>query len=287
MVYVQEGDTGYAYLLKGYKQDFFRFNTVSGVWDTSLPMAPAGMKPKWDKGSWIVLACDSLIFAHKAKYHELWTFNLHTHTWATAALAGMPLTGMMGKSKKSKDGGSGAWSGEAIFAVKGGNTQEFWRYSACQQLWTELETIPAFGSTGKKKRVKAGADITCWDNSGVFFALKGNKTLEMWRYVVAHAAGFGPSRDGIAASPLGIRRSDLSLAPNPATAGKATLRYSLPRPGPATVRIFDAAGRLLGQSPVSGRRSSVTLDLRGLAAGVYLVKLDASGYQSAVKLVVR
>jgi hypothetical protein len=259
MVYVQEGDTGYAYLLKGYKQDFFRFNTVSGVWDTSLPMAPAGMKPKWDKGSWVVYDGTQYIYAHKAKYHELWQFDVATHTWGTAALPGMPLAGMMGKSKKSKDGGSAAYYARAIYALKGGNTQEFWKLTL-PGTWTEKETLPAFGSTGKKKRVKAGADIVPWGGA-TFYAMKGNKTLECWRYV---ESGLGE-----AAAVSAVVRA----ASRPGPGGGTTCSQSSITPGgslglpgggvaPAVVRVYD----VLGREVFASRASRM-----GLAAGVYLI----------------
>jgi hypothetical protein len=286
MVYVQEGDTGYAYLLKGYKQDFFRFNTVSGVWDTSLPMAPAGGNPKWDKGSWVVYDGTQYIYAHKAKYHELWQFDVATHTWGTAAMVGMPMVGMMGKTKKSKDGGSGAYYAGGLYALKGGNTQEFWKLTL-PGTWTELETMPAFGSTGKKKRVKAGGDIVSY-GAGVFFALKGNKTLEMWRYVEGTAAQLPrPDRSGIAGGVVAGQRPGFTVAPNPLSGGEVTLSYSLPQAGAASVRVFDVTGRtVLTQGFSAGRTGTRLLDLGALSAGVYLVKLEASGYAASHKLVV-
>jgi hypothetical protein len=286
MVYVTEADTGYVYLLKGYKQDFFRFNTVTGVWDTSLPLAPTGMKGKWDKGSWLAHDGGTKLYAHKAKYHEMWEFDLATHTWGTAALPGMPLTGMMGKSKKSKDGGSAAYDGGYLYALKGGNTQEFWKCGLPGAVWTELETMPAFGSTGKKKRVKAGADIAAY-GGGVFFALKGNKTLEMWRYVAALSYGLRPERSGVMAEPTGLTELGLAVAPNPVTGGRAELRYVIPGAGAAQVRVYDITGRsVLSRSLVAGRSGTVTLDLGRLARGVYVMKFTAPGYSADRKLVI-
>jgi hypothetical protein len=294
VAYVVVNDTGYVYLLKGLKQDFFRFNTVSGVWDTSLPAAPAGANPKWDKGSWVAFNPQPeppgvpLIYAHKAKYHELWTFNVTTSAWGTAALPGMPLVGSMGKSKKSKDGGCGTYYDGALYALKGGNTQEAWRYTIATNAWTELETIPAFGSTAKKKRVKAGGDIVSW-GSGAFFALKGNKTLEFWRYVLAPAqAEPRPERSGVAGAPAPLRGPLVAIVPNPAEAGQATLRYSLPQAGAATLRLYDVTGRtVLERSLTAGRTGTTGLDLSRLSAGVYLVKFASPGYQSVQKLIIQ
>lgn len=287
MVYVVEADTGWVYLLKGQKTDFFRFNTVSGVWDTSLPPAPTGANAKWDKGSWMVYdGVRGTIYAHKAKYHELWAFDVATHTWASSALPGMPLAGMMGKSKKSKDGGSAAWAGDAIYALKGGNTQEFWKFMPGTLTWTELDTIPAMGSTGKKKRIKAGADIACWDYAGVLFALKGNKTLEMWRYVTPAIHSTSVGRDGVMFDPARVMGHGFTLTPNPTRRGLTTLRYSLPNSGVGTMRVFDASGRSVRTYGITAANTVVDIDLRGLAAGVYLVRLEARGYRAVSKLVV-
>jgi hypothetical protein len=282
-------DTGYVYLLKGMKQEFFRFNTETMVWDTSLPLAPAGAKPKWDKGSWLVLDKNPGhdvydIYAHKAKYHELWVFNCVTRTWGTSALPGMPLIGMMGKSKKSKDGGCGAWYDEGIFALKGGNTQEFWLYDAETNAWLELDTMPVFGSTAKKKRVKAGADIVSFGD-GVLYALKGNKTLELWRYSTgALAAAVRPEQPGVMADRSAQRAAAFTVA-SPAT-GAAQVSYSLPQAGPARVTVFDVTGRTVSQQALTGRSGQVRLDLSRLSAGVYLVRCDATGFTATRKLVV-
>ncbi|MEO0073118.1 MAG: T9SS type A sorting domain-containing protein, partial [candidate division WOR-3 bacterium] len=287
MVFVQEGDTGWVYLLKGVKTDFFRFNTVTGRWDTTLPEAPAGTNAKWDKGSWLAIDDDPTwhIYAHKAKYHELWVFDGATHTWSSSPLPGMPLVGMMGKSKKSKDGGCAAYDNGAIYALKGGNTCEFWKYTIATGTWTELDTMPSFGSTQKKKRVKAGADIVRYGD-GVFFALKGNKTNELWRYFDITGTASRPERSGVAATGT-VQQVLFRIVPNPVTSGRATLHFGLPFTGPATLRVFDITGRTVRAQTVAGRGSSAVLDLRGLAAGIYLARLDAAGLQSTLKLVIK
>ncbi|MBM3314746.1 T9SS type A sorting domain-containing protein, partial [candidate division WOR-3 bacterium] len=291
VVYAVEGDTGFVYLLKGYKQEFFRFNTVSGVWDTTLPPAPAGANPKWGSGSWLALEIREqphAIWAHKAKYHEMWRFDMATHTWAPGPQPGMPLVGSSGKSKKSKDGSCAAYYAGGIYTLKSGNTQEFWKYVISTGTWVELETIPAFGSTAKKKRVKSGANIVPFGGC-VFYATKGNKTLEFWRYTGAgEVAAAGPERSGVTGQRLSAVRQDLAVVPNPTSSGAATLRYSLPEAGPATVRVFDITGRsVLTQALSTGRGASgVSLDLRGLSAGVYLLTFEAGGWRQSRKLVV-
>ena len=286
------GIPGYVYLLKGYKNEFYRYNTVRGEWDT-LPNAPVGVRAKWDKGSWVCLGPQPeppdmpVIYAHKAKYHELWTYDLGAQKWDSLQRPGMPFIGQTLRRKRSKDGGSAVLQDGRIFALKGGNTQEFWMYDPATDQWEELDTVPAWGSTGRKKRVKYGADIVSFGD-GAFFALKGNKTAENWRYVMPYGAGSRPARSGIMTTVVKTRAGyGFELRPNPLTGGLATVRYSLPKAGPVVVKVFDVAGRTVqAKTLLAGRSGAVSLDLKELAAGIYLVQLDAEGFTDTHKLVV-
>ncbi|MFO7650558.1 MAG: SBBP repeat-containing protein [bacterium] len=86
------------------------------------------------------------------------------------------------KNRGVKDGGALAFSGDSfVFAFKGNNTVEFYRYNIRAREWAAMESIPPVGSTGSKKRVKAGGNLEP-DTSGRIYALKGNNTQEFWRY---------------------------------------------------------------------------------------------------------
>jgi hypothetical protein len=194
----------------------------------------------------------------------------------------------MGRSKKARDGSSGAWSVGSLFALKGGNTQEFWLYLPARDTWYELDTIPAFGSSGRKKKVKAGADIVAADYA--LYALKGNKCRELWMYMVF---GDGPRavarRDGVAALDLAaVGGVQLRILPNPVLGDFAYLtagKTPLPRLG--TVRLYDAAGRSVLHSSFVIHGSPFALDLRGLCAGVYLARLSSEGRTTTQKLVIQ
>ncbi len=298
LAYLVMGDTGWVYCLKGYRCEFYRYNTESGDWDPALAGAPRGKRPKWDKGSWLVASepdstgFSATLYAHKAKYNELWCYNVAGDSWGEE-LQGMPFVGLLGRKKKSKDGGSGAWYLDQIYALKGGNTQEFWRYFVVGDTWEELDTMPAYGTTGKKKRVKYGADIVSYGYDA-FFTLKGNKTREFWRYVlygVAMASATEPGRNGRAVgSSFVIRNSEFVIAPNPLARGFVTLHYSLPESGPVSIAVYDIAGRCAirtQRSAVSGQQSVVSLDLRSLSPGVYLVRLEAGEVVVSRKLVLQ
>lgn len=272
---------GYIYLLKGSNCEFDRFNTVTGQWEVG-PLAPYGVKPRWDKGSWIVYDGDTTIYAHKATKHELWGFEITTGTWDSLQRAGMPFISQTGRSKKSKDGGAGAWHAGSIFALKGGNTNEFWEYRASTNTWSERDTIPTFGSTNRRKRVNAGGAITCTEGS--IYVFKGNKTVEMWRYTVGAAASAPDAPEGVMAGQSAIGDWRLSVGQNPATGGGTVLRYSIGGSSPGRISVADALGRTVLDRTVTARSASLRLDL---PAGVYLVRLSGDGYAATQKLVVQ
>jgi hypothetical protein len=279
------------YLLKGYKNEFWRYNPGADSW---LELAPAPA-PKWDKGSWLVLGPEPRpqLYAHQAKYHGMYAYDLASGSWG-APLHGMPFIGRSGRTRKSKDGGSGAWLGGSVYALKGGNTQEFWRYGPAKDSWDELDTMPQYGSAGRRKKVKSGADITA--TADALFALKGNKTNELWRYVPAAEGGVLNTeyRGGVMATPFAVCRSPFAIAPNPIRAGFATLSLSGPaaqRSSGRMVRISlcDVSGRVVLHQALSVRReaSSVHLDLRSMSAGVYLVELTSGSYTAFSKFIVQ
>jgi len=272
--------TGYVYLLKGYKNEFYRLNTANDSWEL-MPEAPTGASIKWDKGSWLAYDSAFTLYAHKAKKHELWAYDLVVGVWGTTQLKGMPYTNRLGKSKKSKDGGSGAWYDGSIYALKGGNTCEFWRYFTVGDSWAELETMPQVGSTGKKKRVKGGGDLVSIGD-GRFHALKGTKTREFWRYYMSEAPR---PWGGTAAATVSMpERASLGLWPNPVL-NRASVRYSLPGLAAVRLDVLDAAGRTVYSQALTKVRTG-TLPVTGLSAGVYLVRLTSGDGMVTGKLVV-
>ena len=87
----------------------------------------------------------------------------------------------------------------------------------------------------------------------------------------------------------------LVIAPNPVVGGVATLRIQGVkelRNQVANVRVFDASGRCVyGVQCLPTLRNdgvvALQIDCRRLAAGVYLVRLDAEGFTDVQKLVVQ
>jgi len=281
-------DTGYVYLLKGYRNEFHRYNPRTNAWNELLS-APIGAAShvKWDAGSWLVsdpTPGAHLLYAFKAKYHEMYTYDIVTGLWS-AAKAAMPIPGPAG-AKKAKDGSCAAWYSGKIYALKGAGTNEFWRYFPLGDSWHTQFDIPLISSTGARKKVKAGAALAGYPGTGVY-AFKGNKSLEFWRYTPYEVAGAEPSREGVMAGSTQIGSVSFAIAPNPLSGGLATVRYSLPKAGLATLYVYDVTGRtVLTQTMAAGRTGTAGLDLRKLDAGVYLVKVATEGFSATQKLVV-
>lgn len=289
LAYVQHGDSECVYLLKGINNEFYRYHVTgesSGTWQ---PLASVS-GDKWQAGSWLCADGSNRIYAQQARTHAFQYYNTTTGSW-------QPVSNMMpfisrhtGRSKKSKDGGSAAWFGGSIHALKGGGTQEFYKFTAASGTWAELETIPLLGSTGKKVKVKAGGDIVnCAD---WFYALKGAKTNEFWTYrepVMMSAEPPEPS--GAAAAAMMHDGSGPGLLfPNLLRAGRVKLNLRAPGArevgGLVRVSVLDAAGRRLW-SQVCAQQLEVTLDLGALAPGVYLLKVDEPGRSRTAKLLLQ
>ncbi len=294
---VDANDTGWVYLLKGYRDQFCRYNVLARRWDT-LANAPYRGQKKYGPGSFLVYDGEGAIYCHQARYHDgghhyLFKYDVPGGFWYQAPLPGMPLAGMTAggiRNKRSKAGGSGAWFDGRLYTLKGGNTGQFYDFEPVTRAWVELDTMPGFGASQRRKLVGQGGSISGAGN-GTFYALKGNKTNELWRYVkpTHQASRHTPyARDGVASGVERTAYGVMRVEPNPLFGGWATLSYSLPKPGLVSITVRDVAGRpVLRQSSIGNLESSMALDLRGLSAGVYLVRFDSDSFSSTQKVIVQ
>ena len=282
-VYVQVGDSGFVYLLKGPTTEFYRFNVSTWKWETMQP-APMGSHSKWYVGSFLTFDGDHTIYAHKARYHELWAYDVLTDKWSGTRRSGMPFVGRAGRPRRSKDGGSGAWFDGGIYALKGGSTDECWRYDATANTWAEFDELPPMAASGKVRKVYAGGSMVSVD--GTLFALKGNKTNELWSYALGYANAPQPSREGVMAAQTTAGSGRLTIGPSPLVGGTLHLSVGRTSSQSATMRLYDASGRSVAVWKPVLQNGAADLDVRQLAAGVYLVRLETDGYSATQKLVV-
>jgi hypothetical protein len=292
LAFASRNDSGFVYLLKGIGTEFYRYDVAQDSFFELAP-APTGDRAKWDKGSWIVYDGSRYIYALKARYNELHRFDVWNEQWLEpTTLEEMPLnSSVTGRAnKKAGDGGCAAWDGQRIHALKGNNTQQFWRYApeSDGDTWVELESIPQSCFLGeRKRRVKAGAGIA-WDpNSAVFYALKGNKCNQFWTYAPGNVQVPAQRlrRDGVTQESR-IDEVRSTIFPNPTRAG--VLLASIPSSitHHSTISIYDALGRRVSAPAVRGSAAGAWFDAGSLPAGAYLVRVSADGRAVTLKLVV-
>lgn len=298
LAYVSKNDSGFVYVLKGSgTNDFYRYDIAA---DTFLTLEPAlyNTRPKYDKGSWIVYDGSQFIYLMQNKYNALFRYDVRSGQWLpTPTLAAMPLDSRVtGKTnKKVGDGAAAAWDGSAIYAFKGNNTNQFWKYlpGADNDTWIELESLPqAYPGDVRKKKVKAGGAITYHLGQGVFYALKGNKTNQFWRYKPSGNVFAPPRRTPTIATSENRQPSQtmLSIAPNPLTSRFVTVRLAAPltlRELQPTISVFDALGRKIPVCLASSDCATLTIDLQSVPAGVYLLQVDTSVATFTEKLVIK
>ena len=123
----------------------------------------------------------------------------------------------------------------------------------------------------------------------MLYALKGNKTREVWKYTVTSAPLLPGDRQPEAAGSV-VRGGRLSFVvePNPVTTGFATLRLTGPpdRPTPWSMSVCDINGRVVRSS--SGLQAATfRLDLGSVPDGVYFARLETAGRTAVQKLTVR
>jgi hypothetical protein len=284
LVFKKSGPAAYTvYLLKGSNTtEFWAYDVGADVW-TSRKNAPAGASGKpFKDGSCLVDAAD-YIYALKAGYNELFAYDADLDTWISKAV--LPLIGSSGKKKKVKSGGSMADHDRTIYALKGGNTNEFWSYQCDSNRWLQKLDMPL----GAGKRVKGGGSIV--ESGGGLYATKGSNTLEFYKYGIAAADISLLTRDGssiLSSSALATRHSTLAVAPNPFS-GVTTISYSLPEAGNVSLKLYDVTGALV-TTFVTGNRNSgaytTTIDAARLARGIYVLKLEAGNTNTTAKLII-
>ncbi len=268
LVWVPAGASGQLYLLKGGVSEFWRYDFETQEWQ-ALPDAPAGPSAKkWGCGSWLVYdPARHRILAHKGRSQELYGFDINTGVW-NETLAAMPLHNRQTrKSKKVGDGSDAVMLDGLVYAIKG-KTPELYAFDPASGVWFELETIPSFGSTGKRRVFNSGSGLAALD--GMLYALKGKLTREFWRYQPASvlpAAGLprarvaAGARDGIQLSVPSLSRGTTMVCWSGATASGLSL-----------LRVYDPAGRVIAVRRVGPAGATA---ISGLRSGVYLIELGS------------
>jgi hypothetical protein len=166
------------------------------------------------------------------------------------------------------------------FVLSGGwNQNTLYRLSSGGGI-LETASLPGLADLDVYRR-----DSVCLDSLVWAFATISNSSNTIQRI----SAGRVWAAVGLSEPPSGIHHSPfaISVFPNPCRT-HATVRIS----GssfilhPSSLSVHDVTGRLVLQSPIANRQSSIALDLRSLPTGIYMLTLSTPTGNLTHKLVV-
>lgn len=296
MTYVEKFGQAYIYFIKGSKTlEFYRYNIAYDSWER-MPDAPPGKeKPGFKKGTDLCYYPEfEVIYCLKDKSNEMFVYDVMGDSWLSKQLTSMPLLHPhYRKRKKVKDGGALCyWDSGKIFALKGGNTPEFWLFTPVSRdsgTWSPQPIIPLYGASGRKKRVKTGADLVKVNYHGypALLATKGNKTERLWRwgtdstyYSMKNMPT--PENNVCEITPMGI--VNFTVAPNPVR-NLATVNYSLPNVTKATLKLYNVVGKIVNEFELTKQKGKLIIETEQLPAGVYLLSFESDKYNLTKKII--
>jgi hypothetical protein len=147
--------------------------------------------------------------------------------------------------------------------------------SGADTLWTRV--LSGMGT-------EQGTDIRQTADGG--YVVAGTSGSAGGSVLLVKTDSLGGVTAGVAEASVPAReRAAFSVTPNPAT-GVVRVEWSLPAGSePATLRVYDSQGRLIHSSFVT-RHSSLSLGIRAMPAGVYVLRLDSDLGTVTRKLVI-
>ncbi|MEO0071203.1 MAG: T9SS type A sorting domain-containing protein [candidate division WOR-3 bacterium] len=279
---------------------FLRYDIDSAKW-TRLPDVPfsAERKRRCRHGTDMVYDGDSIIYLLKgSNTTEVWKYSPVHNEWRATPLDPISLLGR--SNRRVKDGGAITFFNNNLYVLKGGNTQEFWRYDVVTDTWLQRTDIP-FSISGFRRKVKRGSALAATESA--IFCLKGSSTWEFWEYR-PHTDTVGatlyatatPRREGVMAEKTALPTiTALSVYPNPNPSTNITINYALPSSNPVRIQVYDITGTLvktLVDGPMPAGRYAITwncLTDKGVkvSAGVYFLKLKTATTTLTQKLVIQ
>jgi hypothetical protein len=278
----------YIYLGSGAaNNEWQRYDVAAGVWEplAAVPVA------KTKAGSSICWDGDQLIYLLAGGNKENLFYSLRPDLGTWTPLASLPFAGPTGKKKKAKEGAGIEFFQGKVYAVKGGNTREFWGYDPGLNQWSYKGEVGQGLGSPPVKGIKCAKPLAATDDG--IYCIFGNNTDEFffWAGDTTHGAMAWQPGDGIALSKaFGARPAGLSINPNPCSR-TAMIAYSVPGPGYVSLKLYDVTGKLVrtladGYRTAGEYGSPLTANGLRLSAGIYLLKYEAGDYRATEKLVI-
>ncbi|MBS4015041.1 MAG: hypothetical protein KGZ86_01180 [Candidatus Latescibacteria bacterium] len=117
------------------------------------------------------------IFALKGSTNEFWSYDIASNQWESLPRMPLPLSNRPPKAGCALTYGQG----RKIYAIKGGNRDDFYVYDIPDATWTQL--APVRDTILNIKKPKDGASIVYSEYDGLIYAIVGNKSTQILRYV--------------------------------------------------------------------------------------------------------
>ncbi|MEO0087012.1 MAG: T9SS type A sorting domain-containing protein [candidate division WOR-3 bacterium] len=273
--------SNYIYIISGSNNnEWKRFNISNETFEECVPASlPAD---KWKTGSWITYVNGNIYGLRVGgKTNEFYKIRIDGDV---EPKTGMPLIGSSGKKKKAKEGSAGVYNpnDNLIYALKGGNTLEFFSYNPETDEWTILDDVGKPEGTPAKK-VKGGGSLTYSQVANGLYAFIGNNTNEFWFY----KPGSMPfEKANKTDNRIQSERKDLKDFVLKVDHLKNYLKifYSLPINTKARLKIYNSLGKII--CSVTSEKGYFVIDKKRLTTGIYLIKFNVNEYQVTRKLII-
>jgi hypothetical protein len=175
--------SGYIYAFRGSEtKTFWRYDIATDTW-SALADAPYNVAA----GGALVYDGNTYIYALHGNLSGGWyqdryfsRYDITSNTWSS--LASTP--------SSVGEGGSLAFDGTYIYALRGNCTQNFWRYDISSNSWSYLTYTPSC--------VGGGGALT-YAGGDYIYALRGSSTSSFWRYSIS-----GDTWTSLTGAPSGV-----------------------------------------------------------------------------------
>ncbi len=291
LTYVRKDTSDCIFAMKGSKTaEFYLYFINSNSWQQAAS-PPTGVSGRvgYKKGSCLAYDGDSLVYVLKGYYGDFFQYNVQQNTWTELRRYDRTIyLNRDGRKKKIKDGAGLAFVNGNIYMLKGGNTNEFWKYDIGADDWSQMDPANIWDiPTGSGKRVKSGGALCVLDNN--FYVIKGNKTPEFYKHNPPSSTGpiLPTVTEGSMGNTITNNNWIISILPNPAK-HTISINYNLNIAGSVSYKLYDITGTLVKSyyNIDQAKHGSIQIDVQSLAQGVYILKFNTDEFSTTRKLVI-